>query len=247
MGVAMDTKSKLKPKPTANSKVKTPPKKVIRKKKTPYAKKRVPNFKSLDGESGVRVPNFKILANDKEITEQIREQIVEISLSDEASGDADELTITLAGEFKRPKADDTLKIYFGYGEDFTFMGKYTISGSERIDNNILTIEASSINYNGKAKERRDKRYSRLSVKHICQQIANRHKWKLKCDYEKEFLHSVIQRHESDIHFLNRLAKKHHAIFNIKNDTLIFLHKEKNEKKNTKKATPARKKATTKVK
>jgi len=71
------------------------------------------------------------------------------------------------------------------------------------------------------------------MKDICNQIAKRNDLKANCDMDDVYFVSQAQQNESDLHFLNRLAKEFNAIFNIKNNTLVFRKKIKNSKKNDK--------------
>ncbi|HFU76168.1 MAG TPA: phage tail protein [Arcobacter sp.] len=176
-------------------------------------------------------PTFKLLANDKDVTDTLQKELISITFKDEENDNADELTIKVAGEFARPQYEDELKLYLGYGDDLVYCGLFTVQTSKRNDNNILTISATGVNFSSILKEKRDITYEKISIKDICQQIASRNNLKTKSDFDDVSILSIAQSNESDLHFLNRLAKSYNAIFNIKNDTLIFTHKIKNDKKN----------------
>jgi phage protein D len=176
-------------------------------------------------------PTFKLLANDKDVTNTLQKELISITFKDEENDNADELTIKVAGEFARPQYEDELKLYLGYGDDLVYCGLFTVQTSKRNDNNILTISATGVNFSSILKEKRDITYEKISIKDICQQIASRNNLKTKSDFDDVSILSIAQSNESDLHFLNRLAKSYNAIFNIKNDTLIFTHKIKNNKKN----------------
>ena len=180
----------------------------------------------------VEYPNFKLLANGSDVTQDIQKHIKEITFKDNANNQSDALTLKVAGDFRRPKYKDELKLYFGYGNKLTFIGLFLVQSSVRVDNHTLEINATSVDFSQSLKIRRDVTYEKLSLKDICSQIASRHHLKLKCDYDDMFYTSKVQHNESDISFLNRLAKDINAIFNIKNNTLIFLKKIKNNEKNS---------------
>ena len=179
----------------------------------------------------VRTPNFKLLANDKDVTEQMKKELQSITFKDETNEQADELIIKVGGEFAGPKYEDELKLYLGYGTDLVYCGLFVVQTTTRENNNTLSISATGVNFSFVLKEKRDVTYEKISIKGICSQIANRNVLKLKSDFDDVYLLSIAQSSESDLHFLNRLAIDYNAIFNIKNGTLIFTHKIKENKKN----------------
>ncbi|WP_108062731.1 phage late control D family protein [Poseidonibacter lekithochrous] len=179
----------------------------------------------------VRTPNFKIEANGKDVTANIKANLESLELKDEANENADELTITVTGEIARPKYEDELKLYLGYGDNLTFCGLFTVQTTTRENNHILNISATGVNFSNTLKEKRDITYEQISISDICSQIAARNNLKVKSDFTDVYILSQAQSNESDLHFLNRLAGEYNAIFNIKNNTLIFTKKIVNDKKN----------------
>ncbi len=179
----------------------------------------------------VKYPNFKILANGKDVTATLKKENHSISFKDEANENADELTIEVGGAFARPQYEDELKLYLGYGDELIFCGLFLVGEVEETDEYILNISATSVNFSNSLKEKRDITYEKVSIKDICTQIAGRGGLDVKSDFDDIHIVSLAQSGESDLHFLNRLAKEHNSIFNIKNGTLIFTKKIKNDKKN----------------
>lgn len=179
----------------------------------------------------VRKPVFMIIANGIDVTLSIAKNLIELSLTDEANENADELRITIAGKFARPQYKDILKLYLGYDDNYVYMGSFQVQSTTRGKNHLLSICATGVNFNDEMKEKRDITYEKISIKQICSQIADRSGLKLKSDFDDIYVASQAQSNESDLHFLNRLSKEYNAIFNVKNDTLIFTKKIKDEVKN----------------
>ncbi|PHO10340.1 phage tail protein [Malaciobacter canalis] len=179
----------------------------------------------------VRTPGFMIQANGKDVTAAIQKNLISLSFHDEVNEKADELNIKVAGEFARPAYQDELKLYMGYDEQFTYMGSFLVQTTTRDKKHVLSISATGVNFTNALKEKRDITYEKVSIKDICKQIAARSGINLKSDFDDTFVSCQVQSNESDLHFLNRLAKEYNAIFNIKNNTLIFTKKIKDEKKN----------------
>lgn len=179
----------------------------------------------------VKYPNFKIIANDKDITSSLKKELQSLTFKDEANEQSDELTIKVSGEFKRPKYEDELRLYLGYGDDLVYYGLFSVQTTSRENISTLSINCTGVNFSNILKEKRDITYEKISIKDICKQIADRNVLKLKSDFDDVSIVSIAQSGESDLHFLNRLSKDYNAIFNIKNGTLIFTHKIKENKKN----------------
>jgi len=177
----------------------------------------------------VEKPQFKLLANDKDVTSTLQNNLQSISFIDHANDKADEITIVVTGEFKRPQFKDELKLYLGY-EELVFCGLFQVLEPTRTNDYNLSIKATGVKFSDTLKEKRDITYEYISIKDICSQIATRNDIKIKCDYDDVYPISIAQSGESDLHFLNRIAKDLNAIFNIKNNTLVFLKKIKENKK-----------------
>ena len=175
-------------------------------------------------------PIFKLEANGTDVTEQIRQNLSYITFKDEDGNQSDEITIRVAGDFKRPLYKDELKLWLGYEETgLFFCGLFLVQTTER-DSFGLTITATGADFSAALKQKRDLSYEQISIKAIAQIIADRHDLKLKSDFDDLYVTHLSQTNESDLHFMKRLASDHNGIFSIKNGTLIFLKRTKEEKR-----------------
>lgn len=176
-------------------------------------------------------PQFMLIANGTDITAKLMLDTAAITLSDNDGDIADELTISVVGDFKRPKQGDILDFYLGYRESGVFkVGRYFVQTTERVDMQMLNITATSVNWNESLKESRDAKYENTTVAKIAKTIANRHKLKVKSDCEDLTISYMAQSDESDLEFLSRIAEKFDLIYNIKNETITLLHRTKDAKK-----------------
>lgn len=175
----------------------------------------------------VKTPKYLIYINGSESTSLIYDKLISMNLTDNANNESDELEIVVSGNFVRPKYQDEIKIYLGYGLDVEFVGLFKVQSTSK-NFTQLSIRATSVDFSDNFKVKRNITYEHLSIKQIAGQIANKHSLKLKSDFDDLFVLSQAQANESDMHFLNRLAKEYNAIFNIKNDTLYFMKKIKEE-------------------
>ena len=58
---------------------------------------------------------------------------------------ADELEIILSGNFTRPRYEDQIKIFFGYGTDVQFMGLFNVQSTSKTFTQ-LSIKATGIDF-----------------------------------------------------------------------------------------------------
>ncbi len=171
----------------------------------------------------VRTPRYLIEINGSDATSMIHDKLISLNLVDNANNESDTLDIVVSGNFERPKYEDEVKVYFGFESNFSFVGLFKVQSTSKSFTQ-LSISASSVDFSDSFKVKRHVTYENLSIKQIVSQVASRHGLKVKSDYDDLFILSQAQTNESDMHFLNRLAKEYNAIFNVKNETLYFMKK-----------------------
>ncbi|MEN4053766.1 contractile injection system protein, VgrG/Pvc8 family [Sulfurimonas sp. NWX79] len=167
-------------------------------------------------------PLFKIEANGADVTAQLQKDLSSISFSDEDGNQSDEITLKVAGNFKRPKYQDEIKLWLGYEEvGLFYCGVFKVQSTQR-DKYSLSISATGADFSSALKQKRDTSYEKVSLKDVAQIVASRHELKLKSDFEDMLMPHLSQTNESDLHMMKRLAKDYNGIFSIKNGTLVFL-------------------------
>ncbi|NQY22846.1 MAG: hypothetical protein HRT41_02350 [Campylobacteraceae bacterium] len=178
----------------------------------------------------VRKPNVVIKINGIDKSENIMKHLDSLSIVDNANNESDSLTIVINGRFSRPNKKDQIKVYIGFDDDLHYFGLYRVETTSKSFKS-LTINATGVNFSASFKVKRNITYEKVSVRDIVNQISKRHLLKVKCDFTDIFISSLAQTNESDMHFLNRIAKEYNALFNVKNDTLYFVKKIKKNRKN----------------
>lgn len=161
---------------------------------------------------------YGVLVNDKDVTTKITPHLVSIQLTDNEKDKSDELTIVVGSKFKRPKYSDKIKIYLGG----RFAGLFHVQKTSIRNNKELTITATGIDFNSQLKERKHERHEQISLADLAAKVAARHGLQVKSDVN--ITRDVEQVNESDLAMLNRLAKEHSCIFNIKNGILYFMQR-----------------------
>ncbi len=172
----------------------------------------------------VEAAQYKIVVNDEDVTATIRPYLQSITVTDNLSEQADSLTLVVASKFQRPAYQDKIKVYVGYDKPLTYMGLFHVQSTTIRNNKELTINATGVDYQSTLKERQTQTYE-TSLESVLKTIAQRQGLKSRIDINEPATAHYEQNNESDVAFLNRLAKEHNAIFNIKNNTLYFVHDE----------------------
>lgn len=169
-------------------------------------------------------PAFRILANDKDVTEHIAKNLISLSFKDEAGIVSDEITLSVYGTFKRPKYQDKLKLWLGYKESgLWYCGSFAVQSSERTES-TTTITATGVDFSGGLKKKKNRAWEKVSLKEIVERIAKEHGLSAICDYGEIKIAYTGQHDMSDLAFLKKFAKDFDAVFNVKDNQIIFLRK-----------------------
>jgi len=167
--------------------------------------------------------NFKVIANNKDVTETISKNLISLSLIDEIGISADEVTIKVKNDFKRPKYGDELKIFI----QGKYYGIYIVQTTTKTQSD-LTIKATATNFTNSLKKKHNRSFENIKVCELISKFASENNLEYKCDIDFTFRH-LAQTDESDLNLLVRLSKQLNAQFNIKNNKIIFIKtKQENE-------------------
>lgn len=177
----------------------------------------------------VRVPQIKIVVNGLNKTQSILKDLTSLTITDYANDNSDQLELEVTGQYKRPKSSDEIKVYLGY-ESLKLIGAFKVTETKK-STKRLVIVATGVDFTSNFKVKRNITYAGLKIVDIVKQVAARYNLKVKCDFDDLYIKSVAQTNESDMSFLNRLAHEYNAIFNLKNETLYFVKKIKENVKN----------------
>lgn len=170
-------------------------------------------------------PSFKILANNQDVTKHIAKNLISLSFKDEAGIVSDEITLSVYGAFKRPKYQDKLKVWIGYQESgLWYCGSFVVQSSERTES-TTTITATGVDFSGGLKKKKNRSWEKLSLKEIVETIAKENTLSAMADFEEIKIQHLGQHDKSDLAFLKQLAKDYDAVFNIKDNHIIFLKKD----------------------
>jgi len=148
------------------------------------------------------------------------------SYKDEKGVLSDSIVLEVLGEFERPKYSDLIKAYIN---DF-FCGTFIVQNVKFSKFNT-TIEATAIDFNTNLKEKKFKDFKDTSIDKICKSIALDNNLNCKTNVNIPIPH-ISQINQSDLEFLKKLSYDYNATFSIKNNTLLFLKDNKENRTTT---------------
>jgi len=166
-------------------------------------------------------PTFEILSNDKDITAQISQHLISLSITDELEDRSDSFTMRLS-DIEIPE-DVELKIFLGWDDVNSYIGSFIVSDVEiSLKEPVLTISGKAANLHGKIKQVKRRSFENTSLEGIVSKVAEENNLGIKYTFDSIPIIYIGQKEESDLSFLNRLARQYGAIFSIKNNTVIFI-------------------------
>lgn len=189
------------------------------------------------------VPSCRITVDGVLVSGVFASRIVSCKVTDKEGVSSDTCSIVL-NDFPPaaiPRTGAIIRIWMGYGVfGAAYMGAFT---AEEIEVEILpyrmSITGKAADMRGKVKQNRERNWDDKPIKDIVSEIASEHGLTPKVD-EKIGSHVytwIAQQNESDIHFLERLAERHGALFSVKDGNLIFAAKASGKSPSGKLLTP----------
>ena len=176
-------------------------------------------------------PDFKIIAAGVNITTQIRDRLLSLTVTDEAGIKADMVEIVLDdrdGLIELPAPGAPLLVFLGYRETGLIpMGLFT-SDEVTVSSPpaTLTIRAKSADLGGSIKDQKTRSWDKITIGDIVATIAGEHGLtpKVAERFQPVMVEHIDQTDESDISFLDRLGREHDALVSVKGGALLFMGK-----------------------
>lgn len=174
-------------------------------------------------------PEFKLIVEDKDITQDVQDRLISLTLTDNRAFDADELSIELDdtdGLLQLPRRGAVIKLSLGWAdEELVDKGTYTVDEiTHQGAPDTLSIRARSADFRQTLAVLRSQSYSNISLEELCKTIAERNK--LESFVAPEFayipIHHQDQTNESDTNFLTRICEEWGALLSIKAGKLLVL-------------------------
>jgi hypothetical protein len=174
--------------------------------------------------------NYKIVANSRDITQQIKDRFISLSIHDDAGEQSDTVTITLDNRDNKinfPSTGAALDVSIGLGESLVFKGTYEVDElTEPLDDDTLTIHGKASNMKSSFKAPKDASFDNISFGDLVGQIANAHNYTpaIADELAAVTFEHLDQVAESDMNLLTRLARDNGAIAKPVANRLVVVKK-----------------------
>lgn len=174
-------------------------------------------------------PAFMLKIDSKDITGNISERLISLTMTDNRGFEADQLDIELNdadGRVVLPVRGAVLTLFLGWkGSALIGKGSFTVDEVEhRGAPDTVTIRARSADFRGSLNSRREESWHDKTLGMIVETIATRNKLTAAVAPElaKIVIPHIDQSQESDAKFLTRLADRNGGEVSVKAGKLLFL-------------------------
>ena len=185
----------------------------------------------------VRKPIFRLLANEKDITETLRQNLISLGFDDKEGFKSDEINFKVKGLFVKPVFGDKLELYLGWagegeeGADLIWLcGKFAVQTCERdFKEQSTEVRATAVDFASEIKTKKRRSWENTTLFAIASKIADENALRLKTNGEDMAIRSRLQDGVGDLEFLYSLSKELGYLAATKNDTLILASKSGDDK------------------
>lgn len=178
---------------------------------------------------GVCTPAYVLKIDSRDITGNISDRLMSLTLTDNRGFEADQLDIELNdadGRVELPTRGAELTLFIGWkGEALIGKGSFTVDEVEhRGAPDVVTVRARSADFRGTLNSRREESWHDTTLGGIVRAIAARNKLDAGIAPELDGIKitHIDQAQESDVKFLTRLAERNGGEVSVKMGKLLFL-------------------------
>jgi len=181
------------------------------------------------GSGATLTPQFMLTLNSKDITGNISDRLINLTMTDNRGFEADQLDIELDdsdGLVELPVRGAVLSLYLGW-KGFALVGKgdFTVDEVEHHGApDTVTLRARSADFRGKLNSRREESWHDTTLGAVVGAIASRNKLTASVAQSLANIHipHIDQSQESDAVFLTRLAERNGGAVSVKAGKLLML-------------------------
>ena len=161
--------------------------------------------------------DYRITANDADITTMLRKRFIKLTLQDSAGEDSDTVAIELDNRdnlIRLPSTGAELKVWIGEPGALVFKGAYQVDELEEpLDDQALVIHGKAAKMLGGIKAPRDATFDGITLGALVAKMAKEHGYiaAVAPDLAKHVFNHIDQRAESDMNLLTRLARELGAV------------------------------------
>ncbi len=173
------------------------------------------------------IPSYRIILDNKNITDRISPKLESLTVSDNTGVETDTVEIVIDGKnIKPPEENSKLEVAFGYKDNLIDMGQFIIKKTVlKGPPDILTITGTALGAMESMTSQRAEVWEETSVAEIIETIASRNNLVARVAqiYQNITINHIDQQ-ESDNAFLKRLSDDYNGIFKPISGYLVFVEK-----------------------
>ena len=173
-------------------------------------------------------PAYRVLADQRDITDAIRDRLLSLALTDEAGYQSDAVSLRLddrEGKIELPRKGAQLEIALGYEErGLAEMGLYIVDEIELSGPpDTLTVQAKAVDMRASLKQHKTRAWS-ATIQEIVSTIAQEHQLEPRVDPALGAIRipHIDQTEESDLNFLTRLGNQYDAVGKPAGSYVLFV-------------------------
>lgn len=171
-------------------------------------------------------PVHRIVADGVDVTNLINDRLLLARTIDKPGVDSDDFELRLDdrdGALALPKRGANIAVYLGWAEDkLTLLGRYTVDEVEFSGPpDTIVIRSKSSDTRSAAKTTRSGSWEGVSLTSIVADVAKRNGWEPECPVET-IVERADQMGESDLNYINRLAKQYDCTAKVADGKLLVL-------------------------
>lgn len=179
----------------------------------------------------MRTPRAQISVNGRPVASIFNERLIGVTIVDKEGATSDTISCELndGQPFAEiPKEGDVISAELGYLETgLAYFGSFIADDPEiRCLPYGMTIGGKGANMRNTLEQHRSRHWDDRTLTQIVEEIAAQNGLQARIDAEIGVHHYTWlgQEDESDVHLLDRLARRHGALFSVKDGTLLFSRK-----------------------
>ena len=184
---------------------------------------------TVNAEQPYNVPTFELVVAGRNITRTVNSRLIRLTLAESRGDEADQLDIEIDdsdGKMNLPAKGAKIALRLGWqGWNMVDKGEFVVDEVEHAGApDRISIRARAADMKRELRARAEHSYHDTTLDAIVRDVAQRNGLQAKVDptlADIPVAH-VDQTHESDLHFLTRLAKQHDAVCTVKKGRLAFI-------------------------
>ncbi|MDR2100089.1 MAG: phage tail protein [Campylobacteraceae bacterium] len=172
-------------------------------------------------------PSFKLIADNRDITQKIAKNLISLSYDDKENLQSDEISFTLAGLYEKKPFGTKLELHLGYEGKLFLCGAFSVQTiTKNYVEKTTEVRATAVNFATAQKERKSRNWNNTNLENIVKTIAEEEKldFDIPASAKECAIASELQNNTPNMAFLTLLGYKFGFRIFQKNNTIYVRDK-----------------------